>query len=207
MKALITFTEPCLGTLSGDKKLAEDYILAKHPGGISKEEQEAQQNVEEVTEKASTIFARAANGLPMLWDYHIKGFFKEACEAMINTETMTKEELKKFRLTAYLYKKTIDKQVFVTPRQIHLVTPGDCDPANLPFTERPLRGQTMRGERIALARSETVPEGTKIQIETICMNKKLEDFIKRWLTYGALSGLGQWRNSGMGRFSWEELIS
>ena len=207
MKVLISFTEPLLGTLSGNPEIAQEFILTKHPEGISKDELEAQSNLKEVTEKSSTIFPRNADGQPILWDYQIKGFFKEACAAMIHIEAMTKEDLKKFRLTEYLYKKTIDQLIFVFPRQIVLQLPEGCDPNKLNFCQRPLRGQTMKGERISLARSEEVPEGTKIEIEIKCLNEKHEDFVKQWLTYGALKGTGQWRNSGKGRFKWQELTS
>ena len=194
MKYKIVFTEPLLGTLSGNKEIAEEFINSKHPNGVSEEESEC--HPDEELEKSSTIFARD-DGKIMLWDYQVKGFFKEACEQMVHSGTMTKEELKKYRLTQYLYKKTIDKQIFVTPRKIHLLLPEGAKPG---FVERPLRGQTMRGERICLARSESVPAGTKFDIEIHCLNKKLEKFIPQWLTYGALLGLGQWRSSGMGRF-------
>lgn len=31
------------------------------------------------------------------------------------------------------------------------------------------------------------------------------DLVREWLDYGALKGMGQWRNSGRGRFVWEEI--
>ena len=196
MKYEITYTEPLLGTLSGNKEIAEEYITSKHPDGHS--EEESDRHPDEDLEKSSTIFARD-NGMFMLWDYQFKGFFKEACEQMIYSGTIKKEELKKYRLTGYLYKKTIDKQIFVMPRIVHLIMPPG---GKISFTERPLRGQTMKGERICLARSETLPAGTKAIIEVVCLNKKLEKFIEKWLTYGALLGMGQWRSGGMGRFAY-----
>lgn len=207
MKVEIIFTEPLLGTLSGNPEVAEEFILAKHPDGISKEELEAMANLPEAIEKSSTIFARDNNKNLILWDYQIKGFFKEACGAMIETDTIKQEELKKVRLTQYLHKRTIDRQVFVKPRKIILQLPKKTDKNKLKFLERPLRGQTMRGERISLARSEMAPAKTKIEIEIICMNDKLIDFIKKWLDYGALKGLGQWRNASYGRFDWKKLKS
>jgi len=197
MKIKITFTEPLLGTLSGNKEIAEDFIISKHPEGQSEEESEM--HPDEELEKSSTIFARDGDKL-MLWDYQFKGFFKEACEQMIYSGTMTQEELKKYRLTPYLYKKTIDKQIFVNPRKIYLELPEGAKPE---FIERPLRGQTMKGERICLARSESAPPGTKIRIDVSCLNKNLEKFIVQWLNYGALLGMGQWRTSGCGRFSYK----
>ena len=198
MKYQIEFSEPLLGTLSGNKEIAEEFINSKHPEGHSEEESEM--HPDEELEKSSTIFARDGDKL-MLWDYQFKGFLKEACEQMISSETMTKEELKNYKLTQYLYKRTIDKQIFVMPRRIHLIMP---EGAKTEFIERPLRGQTMRGERICLARSESVPAGTKVDIEILCLNTKLEKFIPQWLKYGALLGMGQWRSSGMGRFSFKE---
>lgn len=32
-----------------------------------------------------------------------------------------------------------------------------------------------------------------------------ETAIREWLDYGKLRGIGQWRNSGKGRFEWEEI--
>ena len=29
--------------------------------------------------------------------------------------------------------------------------------------------------------------------------------VREWLEYDMFNGLGQWRNSGMGRFTWEEV--
>jgi hypothetical protein len=126
---------------------------------------------------------------------------------MISTETIKQEELKKARLTRYLYKKTIDKQIFISPRRILLELPKGCDPNKLQFKQRPLRCETMKGERIALARSEMAPVETKINIEIVCMNKKLEEYVKQWLYYGTLNGMGQWHGGGWGRFSWQELKS
>lgn len=199
MKIEIEFTEPLLGTLAGNKEIAEEFIISKHPAGESEEESEAIPNVGETIEKSSTFFSRNEEDKPIMWDYQIKGFFKSACAAMIHTETMTKKELKEYRLTEYLHKKTIDELVFVSPRKIILDLP---DGKKLDFCQRPLRGETMKGERIALARSEQAPAGTKIQVEISYLNTKLAEFIERWLNYGALRGLGQWRNSGMGRFKW-----
>jgi hypothetical protein len=30
-------------------------------------------------------------------------------------------------------------------------------------------------------------------------------YVEEWLDYGCLRGLGQWRNSGKGRFFWERI--
>ena len=73
--------------------------------------------------------------------------------------------------------------------------------------QRPLRAQTAQGERISLANSETVPAGATCEFTVICMKPDLMKVVKEWLSYGVAHGTGQWRNSGKGRFTWEELDS
>lgn len=71
--------------------------------------------------------------------------------------------------------------------------------------QRPLRGQTAQGERISLANSETIPEGATIEFTVKCLVDSYIDVVREWLDYGELRGMGQWRNSGKGRFKWEEV--
>ena len=71
--------------------------------------------------------------------------------------------------------------------------------------QRPLRAQTAQGERVALAMSEEVPAGATMDITIKVLDKALLPAIREWLDYGELRGLGQWRNSGKGRFTWEEI--
>ncbi len=203
MKVELTFTEPLLGTLAGDPKVATEFILSKHPDGIPQPDET--ESLEETTEKASTLFSRNSDGQPLLWDYQIKGFLKSACLAMLESGTMTEKELKPVKLGRWSYKRTIDLVVFPSPRRLILELPDGVSPDNLDFLERPLRKDGFKGGNVCLARSETCPVGTKLQCEITTLNPKLTDYIKRWLDYGALSGLGQWRNSGMGRFDWTEI--
>ncbi len=189
MKVKITFTEPLLGTLSGNKDIAEEFIVGKHPDGPQDDELHAERPEGDV-EKASTIFPRE-DGKPFLWDYQIKGFFKDAC-SMLRRVAGTKSS----KLTAH--RKVIDGVIFPGPRKIFIDIVGEIE-----WCERPLRGQTAQGERIALARSESIQEGSSITFHISCLDKKYEKYVKEWLDYGALRGLGQWRNSGKGRFTWE----
>lgn len=71
--------------------------------------------------------------------------------------------------------------------------------------ERPLRAISASGERVALAASETVPAGTVLEFSILVMNPKDAETVREWLDYGALRGLFQWRNSGKGRFEWDEV--
>ena len=100
------------------------------------------------------------------------------------------------------YKKVIDGLVFVTPRQIGLILPEGRE---LDICERPLRSNGPQGERVSLARSEEAPAGTVIEFEVNYLQDDLERTVREWLDYGQLRGLGQWRNSGKGNFTYEVL--
>lgn len=199
MKALITFIEPVLGTLAGDPEIAKVFILSKHPDGLSEDEVKALTS-DEALQKACTVFPRI-DGEPFIWDYQWKGFFKEAFMAFWMSDEYKQEDLKKVWLTKYMLKKTVDLMIHVKPRRALLNLNGG-EPT---WCERPLRGETMRGERISLARSEELPEGTTCEIEISTMNQNLWPYIKAALDYGELKGMLQWRNSGKGRFTWEKI--
>lgn len=219
MKVRLTFTEELLGTASANPEIHSEFIASKGPDAETLAEEVAALGVEEVVEKSKTIFARDKDGNPILWDYQIKGFFKDAC-GMLSRAEGTKSGLLK------AYKKIIDGLIFVAPRQIKIVMPegkeialrevitGQCGHVGLGklvgSCERPLRAQTAQGERIALAHSETAPASSSVEIEIQWMDLSKEKAnivacIEEWLNYGALRGLGQWRNSGKGRFTWEKL--
>lgn len=71
--------------------------------------------------------------------------------------------------------------------------------------QRPLRAQTAQGERIAIANSETVPAGAYIDVEIVLLNSEYEAAVIEWLEYGALRGIGCWRNASKGRFEYKIL--
>ena len=189
MKVRLTFTEELLGTASADPEIHREYIASKSPEAKTIEEEVAAVGVEEVFDKGKSVFPRH-EGKAFLYDYQIKGFFKDSCSALARVKTTKSSELKAF-------KKVIDGLIFVFPRRIYLQMPstvGECS--------RPLRAQTAQGERVALATSESAPIDTVIEFEVNCLDPKLEDVLTEWLDYGRLRGLGQWRNSGKGRFNW-----
>lgn len=193
LKVRLTFFEEVLGTASADKEIHAEFIASKAPDAPSREEEIASIGVEESIEKAITIFPKNADGKPILFDYQIKGFFKNAAKAMYAVGGDSK-------LTSY--KTKIDNLIFINERQILLQIPegqgiGNC--------QRPLRGQTAQGERIALANSETCPAGTVIEFTVKILLDALQKNVIEWLDYGELNGIGQWHNSGKGRFLYEIL--
>ncbi len=188
----LTFLEPVLGTSPGDKEVATTYIMSKNPSGVAEDEIASHDDIEDKIEQKTTFFPKE-NGKPFIWDYQIKGFFKGAC-SMLRRVPGTKSVAMK------AHKKIIDGGIFPSPRKIMINCSDDVS-----FIERPLRAQTPQGERIALARSEAIPAGSTIEFNIKTLNGAWKSAIIEWLDYGELSGIGQWRNSGMGRFTYEIL--
>ncbi len=185
-KVRITFTEPLLGTVPMNQELYADYIATKLPDDNGNASDELA-TVAEMTEKGTTGFHRL-DGAPIIYDYVIKGFFKDAA-SMLRRVPDTKSS----KMTAY--KKIIDGLVFIRPRQIEITAFGAVS-----ILERPLRAQTAQGERVALARSEMIQDGSEIEFVVDLLDAKLEPAVREWLDYGSRRGLGQWRNGGYGTF-------
>lgn len=202
LKIRLTFTDIALGTASADKNIHETFIASKAPDAPNRNERIAEEieavGLAEATEKKRTIFPRTENGEPIIWHYQLKGFFKEACSAL---QRCKGEDFAKESCSIKAYKKVVDKCIFITPDKLVVNVHGeeeeDC--------QRPLRGQTAQGEKIALASSDAIPKGSTIEFSVVCLSDKHQKAVIEWLNYGVFSGLLQWRNSGKGRFTYEIL--
>ena len=190
MKIKITFAEPLLGTVPLNAELYADYIATKAPADVDTDDE--MESVEELTTKGTTGF-HIVDGGPILYDYAIKGFFKDAA-GMLRRVPKTQSS----KVSAY--KKIIDGLIFVKPRQIPIMVAGEIG-----ILERPLRAQTAQGERVSLARSQVIPAGSTMTFTVQLFEGVAENLVREWLDYGALRGLGQWRNGGYGSFTYEVL--
>lgn len=198
----ITLIDEMLGTNPGEKKVHEKFINSKAPDAETREQELEHLAPEEMVSKEMTVFYRKP-GDPdtiQLPCYHLYGFFKSACGFLKRVEGTESSKIK-------AYKKIIDGLIKCYPdsknkrgRFIDLQLP---DGATIGNCQRPLRAQTMQGERVALANSETVPAGTSFEVDIVCWDKKVWPAIEEWLDYGEMNGLGQWRSSGKGAFIWE----
>lgn len=196
-KVRITFTDPILGSKPADPELHSRFVASKAPDHKTMREEIESIGVDAVEERGMTVFSRMEDGNPCLWDYQIKGFFKEAGKALRKVPGTKSSKIK-------AYRQEIDNLIFVTPRQIPLWIPIELDLSDTDC-QRPLRASTPQGERVALAHSEEAPEGTYIECTIHCLVDSDEELVKEWLDYGKWKGLGQWRNSGRGRMTWEEI--
>src|SRR5262245_58256340 len=141
--------------------------------------------VEDIEAKGWTGFHQDERG-PFVYDYFVKGFLCEAARTLKEHGTV-KQLQDKFK-----------RYVFPQPRRIYLPIPKEA----FSCLERPLRAQTPLGPRVTVVRSDLVPEGTEITFDIVVLagggitRKILLDVLE----YGALSGFGQWRTGGFGRF-------
>ena len=193
LKVRLTFTEELLGTASSNPDIHREFIASKAENAETIEDEVAAIGVDAAIMKDTTIFPTDEQGKAFIYDYQIRGFFKEACGILKKIPGTLSAGEKAF-------KKKIDGLIFVNERQIPLNLPQGKDFGNC---QRPLRAQTMQGERISLANSITAPADTWIEFTVKCLIDKDIDLVKEWLEYGELKGLGQWRNSGKGRFTVE----
>ena len=208
----MTFIDRILGTEPSNPDIYRDYILSKAPDPFAAAKELDFLPPEDVDEDGVpmrtgiTVFHRDACGDPALHMRHIKGFFKEAASAMRMAAGKDPETGKRAaknessKMTAY--KSQIDSLVFVVPDYPKLILPPGT---SITREQRPLLASTPRGPRSALACSECAPEGTKIRFTVTLLNDGLYPALIEWLDYGTFKGLGCWRNSGCGRFQYEEV--
>lgn len=193
IKVRVTFMEEVLGTANNNPDIHSEFIASKAPDATTREEEIEALGVDAVVDKAMTIFPKMEDGTPFFWDYQWKGFFKDACGMLKRSKGTLSSKIK-------AYKKEIDGNIFIKERRIPINMAGEMGAC-----QRPLRAQTMQGERVSLANSETVPSGSTCEFTIVLLCPEHEAVVMEWLEYGELRGTGQWRNSGKGRFTFEVL--
>lgn len=184
------FVEKVLGTSPSDPEIYRQFIASKSEDAMKIEEEVAALGVDAVAERGMTVFPRLDDGTPFVWDYQMKGFFKDACYMLRKADGSKSSKLR-------TYKKEIDGLIFPAPRKIPCILP---EGGEISTVERPLRAQTPMGERVALACSEALPAGTALDFRVTLMVESDLQYLIEWFSYGQLRGFGQWRNAGMGRF-------
>nr|DAF94888.1 MAG TPA: Type III-A CRISPR-associated protein Csm1 complex, Type III-A, CRISPR-Cas.9A [Ackermannviridae sp. ctkHJ36] len=199
MKIRITAIEEVLGSSPSNEDLLGTYIASKAPN-----EELSAQEVENIkaqqAEDRVTVFPKLADGTPFIWDYQIKGMFKDSCK-MLAKAGKAGYPGGKACAAIKAYKQAIDGLLFVTPREI----PFNLNGMKMDYCERSLRADTPMGPRTSIAKSESVPAGSTIEFSVVCLDPALQKMVKECLDYGTMRGLGQWRNSGKGRFVWDLL--
>lgn len=176
--------EPLLGTVPKDPDVYRKYIASKADGMI--DEETATVPAGDAEKSGWTGFHTDEDGL-FLYNYAVLGFIKEAGNTL------------KEQVGIKALRSKIDQFVFVEPRRVRLAALPDGK------LERPLRAMTMQGPRVTVVRSDYVAAGTRFAVAVrVLKNKEISgEVIRQLLEYGRYRGLGQFRNGGYGRFTFE----
>lgn len=201
----LTFTEELLGSAPLDHEVYTKYIetlKVKRKSMVEGEASDVEAEALPDVDRKGTGFHRIPVGFPnagdlFIYDYAIKGFFKEVGNILKVTQDQKALRSK------------IDNYLFVNPRRIQIMGLSGA-PLRAPdrILERPLRAMTAQGPRVSLAMSELVNPGSSISFQIKIIDGSPithpERLIESCLEYGRdCKGFGQWRNGGYGRFDFK----
>lgn len=194
---------PILGSQPASEAIRTQFVASKAPEVELSVEEKSLFDAEERETRGLSVFARDVEHGDniILLDYMVRGFFKAALSALQK------------QLSIKSYKSKVDKYLFVSPRRIPIMRDGDFIYDEDSQYERPLRADTPKGPRVGLQASECIdtPWSIEIELRLIPHDESAKSKPLSWaaveaaLDYGALSGLGQFRNGSYGTFSWERI--
>lgn len=196
----LTGITPLLGSQPANPDVRGTYIASKAP---TEEMGDAETGMlPEDRDKGLTVFLRRETDDALcIMDYVLGGYFKGAVKAMAHYNKVKQAESK------------VGLYVFVNPRVIPIMRNDEPVYEEDGELQRSLRAQTMQGPRTTWTGSEMVNAPWSIEFEVELMDNDgtpksaaiTWGVIEGALDYGRLKGLGQWRNGGYGRFSWERI--
>ncbi len=197
---LLSGFTPLLGSQPPAPDVRTQYLASKATPEAAAEEEALTPDLDE---KNLTVFLRDPdkNDRLIIMDYVVRGFLKEAFMSL------------KAQVGVGNARSKIDRYVFVEPRRIPIRKDGKAVFDEDDYFERPIRCQTMQGERVTLTGSEQIYDPWQIKVRiTLLPNTgtaKSEavtwDKIESALDYGRFLGLGQFRTGSYGRFTWTRI--
>lgn len=193
-----TFTNPMLGTKAADPEVHSKFIAQKEREQASEDElSNAERTALELEDRKTgiSVFHRNAAGQPIIYNYQVKGAIKALIKAARRNPESKSAKLKNSV-------GAVNENVFVEPREIVLELPEGVEVERL---ERPLRAQTMQGERMSLKCSESVPAGTKMRFSVATDIPGFDAILAEIWERTEYFFMGEWRNSGFGTAVVEEV--
>jgi hypothetical protein len=204
MKVMLTLTTDMLGTKPANEDVASDQVIRK--AGTEEQKKRELESLEEVDKSCTTVFFKDKKRGLYINGYMFLGFLKHAGSVFRTIDQRVQEEAgegKKSKKWGNIAGK-MDDLIIVRPDEIYL---GKMEPDGI--LERPIRCNTAQGPRVSVIKSEFIKAGTKlgpIEIDVLGSAGPISrEMIVECLDYGERVGLGQWRNSGKGRFKWVEV--
>lgn len=187
-----------------EKVIGKEFSAEERQSAIKGELESLRETFAELDIKGSTIFMwDKKTNKPCIGDHMIYGFLKAAAEAIGRTMPKSKgEALGSVSYTQSLINQHIrcEEQFIAFDRDIKREADGSPW-----YLQRSLRAKTAQGPRITIAKSEVVEAGAKLKFRLKVMKNSAltKDVLTKLFSYGEMVGLGQWRNSGWGVFSYE----
>jgi hypothetical protein len=193
-KVKLTFIEPLLASSPASADVYAKYIASRARADNAKKAAKETRTLRDIEDAGWSVFHCDDKGI-FLYDYKLRGFFKEAATAITGATEMT------------AFKSKIDRWLFVAPRRIHVLNKKGrpLKPSAVECLERPLRAMTQQGPRVTVKRSDMADVGCSLEFTVLVLphgqTEITESRIRSWLEYGELNGLGEWRSGGYGRFT------
>jgi hypothetical protein len=216
----LVFKTELLGSCP-QKDIVAAFLQDKRQFEMDDEEEEALAYGDQL-EKGTTFFYRHPETDDLVLSEHqIKGFLKKMgqtyngripvnakVKAKVNEEVdeevdeeankEAKKDPKKPTKMVSMLRNKIYTLVFVRPRWIPILDAGTPE-----FLERPLRAETAKGPRTALARSEMLLPGCRVLCELHVKPGEIgEHVLRALLDEGQYWGIGQWHSGGYGLFDY-----
>lgn len=158
----------------------------------------------ELDVKGTTVFFwDKEKALPKIGDHMIGGFLKAAAEAV--ARTLPKKNGTMLHSTSHTQSMInqyvrCENQFITFDRDVKRDDKGE-----VAYLQRSLRAETAKGPRVSLAKSEIVEAGAVLDfvLKVWAGSPVKEEHLRELFDYGELSGLGQWRNTGYGQFTYK----
>ena len=152
-------------------------------------------NLADEIDKGVLIFPRTDAGLPFIYGYQWKGFFKEKFDFLRNLPDKTCSIVPAWR-------KKIDGLFFIKDLENPIILPDGQEPY---VSDRIVRFDVKGTPTTAFNSCETAPAGTTCEFTVVCFLDGFAKCVQECLEHGRYSGTGGRRNDSHGTFTYELL--
>lgn len=218
----LTFLDEALGMSTPDPEVYSQYIASNAPNAKTMKDEVAAvvratgadtsvpddmnpEDIDKILENKSTIFPVDKDGNKIFWAYQLVGWLKDSCGyiRMIPGTDCSKLKAYKKAIEGLIHINGEDDSDPMKAKEVIIHYPDTGDTSR--NCQRTLRKSGPMGPSTALASSQTMPKGSYIIFTAETFTKAGYDILMECLEYGIYHGLGQWRTSGKGIFSYEIL--
>lgn len=213
-KIKLDFIRDLLGSQPASEDIRRKYITAKMMTGSTgvsaeiamqrvdeeidnlKKDEDYQDQIKELGDKALTVFPRDKQGKPSLSDIQLRGFIKDSFSFVGKENSLLKKKSGEGYSGLDAYKKWIGERIMFPDQYMPL-------PVEIDIMSRPLRCMTMQGPRVSIASSERAKAPFSLEFTLVTTDDVKEDWLKLTFDRGMFKGCSQWANGQWGTFTYE----